>query len=454
LDRSGKFHILMAYCIQVLILVTSVNAGVVNTWISEGNKYLNAKSYEEALSYYNRALQADPNNIVALHQKGAVFYGMGRLEDALGSFGRVLEIDPNFITSLAYQASVLQKLNRFPEANASFQRADRIAGQWQIEAQELWNSGNYQRALVYCDMLLYHKKWNDWAWNMKGLCLCSLGNHNEALSCYDNSLEDFHNDHIVLFNKAECLLALERHEEAIELYDKVLQIDPDYVRALQSKANALEAIGKHNEADTARKRIRTIQRKAQFVGFTNRVRRHSGQVAIIAVILGVCCLLTGLLTGTSWAMRAGLVSMLVSCTGVLVWLGARWNWIPMILVLGVVGSIVLLWLLFGTRWPGDWPLWWEHWSVRQTLLWKYSTGPAKKDAALRLGGSTIKADIKALIYALRDPEVSTTAASVLRAIGPDADVIRTLRKALASEKDDSVKKALAAIIEQYQIGIT
>lgn len=120
LDRSGKFYILTAYCIQVLILVTSVNGGAVNTWVSEGNKYLNAKSYEEALSYYNRALQADPNNVAALHQKGAVFYGMGRLEDALGNFSRVLEIDPNFIVSLDYQALVLQKLNRFPEANASF----------------------------------------------------------------------------------------------------------------------------------------------------------------------------------------------------------------------------------------------------------------------------------------------------------------------------------------------
>lgn len=365
LDRSGKFYILTAYCIQVLILVTSVNAGAVNTWVSEGNKYLNAKSYEEALSYYNRALQADPNNVAALHQKGAVFYGMGRLEDALGNFSRVLEIDPNFIVSLDYQALVLQKLNRFPEANASFRSADRIAGQWQTEAQELWNSGNHQRALVYCDMLLYHKKWNYWAWNMKGLCLGSLGNHDGALSCYDNSLEDFPDDHIVLFNKAECLLALERHEEAIKLYDRILQIDPDHVRALQSKANAFEAIGRNNEANTARKKIRTIQRKAQFVGFTKTVRRHSGQVAIIAVILGVCCILMSLLTGSAWAMRAGLVSALLGCTGALVWVGASWNWIPMILALGIVVSIVLLWLLFGTRWAGDWPLWWEHWSTHR-----------------------------------------------------------------------------------------
>lgn len=55
---------------------------------------------------------------------------------------------------------------------------------------------------------------------------------------------------------------------------------------------------------------------------------------------------------------------------------------------------------------------------------------------------------------LRDPEVSTIAASVLKGIingiGPDANVLKIIEKSLTQEKDEAVKKMLAAIIEECQ----
>lgn len=451
-----KLCFLMIFYISLSLIVSEIQAREVNNWISQGNKYLNEKSYEEALSCFNRAIKEDANNSAAWHQQGAALYEMGQPKEALDSFRRVLEIDPDFISTYRYQASVLQKLRRFQEANVSLQRADKIAGQWQTEALNLWSSGNYQRALVYCDLLLSHNTSEGWAWNMKGLCLCNASSYNAALSCFDQSLEKgFANDYGVLFNKAECLLALQQHKEAIHWYEKALQIKPDYVSALQSKADALEAIGQHKEADLVRKQIHSIQRKARFRRFADKVSLCSGQIAIVAMVFAVCCLWIGLFSGPSWVVKAGVVGLLLSCTGGLVWLSARWNWYPLILVLGVVGFLTLIWRGVGTRYPGDWPLWWQHRSVRQTLLWKHSTGPAKKDAALRLSGSTVRSDIKALVRALRDPEVSTTAASVLNAIAnnADKDLLKTLRDALASEKNDDVKKVLEPIIEKCQIKV-
>jgi tetratricopeptide (TPR) repeat protein len=310
----------------------------------KGNKYLNEKSYKEALFYFNRVVKEDPNNSTALHQRGVVLYEMGQLKEALDNFRGVLEIDPDFVSAYQWQASVFQKLGRLQEANLSLQRADKISVEWQTGAQSLWSSGNYQRAILYCDMLLYHNTLVGWAWNMKGLCLYNAGSYDEALSCYDQSIKSgFANDYIVLFNKAECLLALQRNKEAIDWYEKALQIKPDYVRALQSKANALKAIGNQIEADSVRKKLRGIQRKEQWDSLKDKLRKYTLQTTIAALLLGCICLLISFLARPSWIMKAGITAILLAVCGGVFWLNLRLTWLPVVLAFGITAFITILW---------------------------------------------------------------------------------------------------------------
>ena len=338
---SRKLCFLMICHISLSLIVSNIQAEEVNNWISQGNKYLNEKSYKEAFSCFNRAIKEDPNNSTVWHQRGAVLYEMGQPTEALDSFRRVLEIDPNSVSTYRYQASIFQKLGRFQEADASLQRADKIAGQWQTKVQNLLDSGNYQRALFYCDMLLYHTTFEDWAWNMKGLCFLNAGSYDDALFCFDQSLEKGHaNDYIVLFNKAECLLALQRYKEAIDWYEKALQIKPDYVLALQRKADALEAIGNQIEADSVRKKLRDIQR---WDSLKEKLRKYTLRTTIVALLLGCICLLISFLAGPSWITRAGIAAILLAVCGGVLWLNFRFTWLPFILAFGITALITVLW---------------------------------------------------------------------------------------------------------------
>jgi len=69
----------------------------------------------------------------------------------------------------------------------------------------------------------------------KGLDSYNLGNHNQAISYFDQVLEIDPNHLGALNNKGAVLLKLWRLEQAIPYFDKVLEIDPNNVSALINK---------------------------------------------------------------------------------------------------------------------------------------------------------------------------------------------------------------------------
>jgi len=128
--------------------------------------------YEEAITYFDKALAIDPNDIGSLLQKGIALSALGKHEEAITYFDKGLAI------------------------NASY-------------TPLLFNKGN---------------------------ALADLGKHEEAISYYDKFLAILPNSTYVIFNKALSLEDLGRNEEAITYYDKVLAIEPNYTKALDQKA--------------------------------------------------------------------------------------------------------------------------------------------------------------------------------------------------------------------------
>jgi tetratricopeptide (TPR) repeat protein len=75
-----------------------------------------------------------------------------------------------------------------------------------------------------------------------------LNQFEEAIDCYDRSL-DLKPDHFsAMNNKAVALKKLGHKEEALELYDELLAADPFYEQGWQNKGNLLAEMGLEEEA--------------------------------------------------------------------------------------------------------------------------------------------------------------------------------------------------------------
>jgi tetratricopeptide (TPR) repeat protein len=80
------------------------NAGAA---IELGNTYFDAERWEDAITWYERALEIDPNNADASTDLGVSYYYSNRPDQALAQFERSLKISPTHTKTLLNKGIVL-----------------------------------------------------------------------------------------------------------------------------------------------------------------------------------------------------------------------------------------------------------------------------------------------------------------------------------------------------------
>jgi tetratricopeptide (TPR) repeat protein len=68
--------------------------------------------YEEALSWYDKALKIDPKDINTMFKKALLLSKAGKYEQAVFLFDQVIEIDPTLVSALVNRRIILEKLGK------------------------------------------------------------------------------------------------------------------------------------------------------------------------------------------------------------------------------------------------------------------------------------------------------------------------------------------------------
>ena len=93
--------------------------------------------HEEALSEYQKSLEADPAFTEAMHGMSRTLQDLGRLDDAIAVAKRISELDPDDVLAHTSLSVLYQKKGMIPEAEDEGNKA-RILG-WK---QQLKKSGS------------------------------------------------------------------------------------------------------------------------------------------------------------------------------------------------------------------------------------------------------------------------------------------------------------------------
>ncbi len=170
-----------------------IDADVVDTWTFNGggNFLFDQGNYEEAIEYYNKALEMEPGYKWAWNNKGLALYNLKKYEESINCYDGAIKIDPDNVE----------------------------------------------------------------AWNNKGVSLTYLNKFEEAIKCYDKAIKIDSNFIEAWNNKGDAFYFLERYEEAIEYYDNSIEVDPSLIWTSINKANALIRLGKNDEALELRSEI-------------------------------------------------------------------------------------------------------------------------------------------------------------------------------------------------------
>jgi tetratricopeptide (TPR) repeat protein len=107
--------------------------------------------YQEAVIWYNKTLEIDPDSVYDLAGKENALDSLGRYEDAIIWFDKALEIEPNNELILNDKGFAITNLERYQEAITLYDKALEIELGYVTalnKATTFWSLGQYQDAIT------------------------------------------------------------------------------------------------------------------------------------------------------------------------------------------------------------------------------------------------------------------------------------------------------------------
>ena len=203
--------------------------------------------HEDALAQFDAALAVQPDNLLALANRGGSLVALGRFAEALASYDRALLAAPLFPDALASRGAALTALGRPDEALASCDKALALSPGHPValanRAKTLHDLQRFGEALAAHDMALAVRPDDPQLWCNRGASLHSLDRHEEALADYAEALARRPHYPEALSNRGAALRALGRFDEALASCDAALARRPDYPACRANRARLLLQTG-------------------------------------------------------------------------------------------------------------------------------------------------------------------------------------------------------------------
>jgi len=326
LIKKALMPVILIVSIFALIVFTLIVGVIWNIrnkeiYCKEGNDLLAQKKYEEAITYYDKALKIAPTCKEAWHNKGVALFNLGKYTDAVTCYEEALRLQPDNDSIWCNKGNALFRNGDYKEALVCYDKALEIApgnseaaknkekAEKQIQYSELldegdkfYNSGEYDKAIEaydkaskiipdsedlqdkqkkalvvrgdelfeeknYSDAIYYYNRVlkidseDDEAWNSKGRSYFGLGKNDEAIKCFDKVLKINPEASWAWYNKGLAYRNLKKYDQSIICSDKALEIDPKYSDAWFNKGWVYAEQEKYNEAITCYDKVLKIDPK-------------------------------------------------------------------------------------------------------------------------------------------------------------------------------------------------
>ena len=192
---------------------------------------MNAKRFADAEDFAHRATGLQPNNAVAFDRLGVAMVARGIFNsDAEAAFRRALQLDPNFVVAQVHLARVLRHMNRFSEADPLYNSA-------------IAQAKDAPTLVLIADAMQTEQRWNDsepvlrraleldaknpGALFLLGRVMTVNKRYEEAESAFKRAGEINPKSFQVQYLLGRSYLGLERYDEAFKTYERAAELASD-----------------------------------------------------------------------------------------------------------------------------------------------------------------------------------------------------------------------------------
>jgi len=258
---------------------------VVNTSALQSARRLHeAGRLQDAEEAYRRALQADPNDVDALHLLGALLCQTGRFDAAVATMQRAVQCRPSDPVLHNNLGNALKDAGRLKEAETSYrqaiaQRADFAEAHCSLGSL-LHGLGRFPEAEQCLRTALSINPRHAYAHNYLGMVLSDLGQREAGMAAFRSALSIEPRLAQAHYNLGVALLDAGRPQEAERTLRQALALAPGVAAVYIDLGNALLTLGRLLEAEQSYRQGLVIQPGSAlaYLGLGS-VLRQVGQLA-------------------------------------------------------------------------------------------------------------------------------------------------------------------------------
>ena len=111
---------------SLIIFPTAYSQTDEESLMEKGLNALNNSQPEKAMSYFDKILEIDPENVQALMNKGSILGTLGSHSEAIYYYDKILEIEPNNTSILNNKGTAFSNLEKYSEALSYFDKVLQI----------------------------------------------------------------------------------------------------------------------------------------------------------------------------------------------------------------------------------------------------------------------------------------------------------------------------------------
>ena len=201
----------------------------------KGLKHFRSNMYQMAKPFFEKVLEIEPQNDVALYHLGYIVYWRERdYPKALDYCNQAIEIDAGQAKYYTLRGLIFHRSNQFETARKEYEKALMIDSN---EEKALYGLGR-----IYKSEIVDYKK---------------------AFFYFDKLADLKPNNKTYLRLRSMCKYSLKEYRAAIEAFDRLLEVDPKNCSALLWKGYSYKALGdKKNAIDQFRKTVENCGTKS------------------------------------------------------------------------------------------------------------------------------------------------------------------------------------------------
>ncbi|KAK4985164.1 hypothetical protein LTR66_008257 [Elasticomyces elasticus] len=244
----------------------------VSALISSAQSQLAQGNAQDALTYYDIAIQRDPQNYLTIFKRGATYLSLGKNAQARHDFDRVLAIKPGFEGALTQRARIKSRNGDWAAAKSDYEAAGKKGGQEIAEleeaqgaamlAQDAVKQGNWEACVVQAGIAIHVASTALELRKLRAKCRLENGDVMEGVSDLKHVLQiapGSTEPHLQI--SAMEYYSLGETDNGLSSIRKCLHSDPD------SKACS-KLLKREKALDKQMKKVRQLLEKRQYNGAT------------------------------------------------------------------------------------------------------------------------------------------------------------------------------------------